>query len=126
MVAPRRAAWLLGAGRGALGVAILAAPEQVTGRWLGRENAAQPLVARMARMLGARDLALGIASLQTLDDPVLGPRVLAACALADSVDTVATILARRVLPRRGMLSAVAVGSATAVACLHCARRLARG
>jgi hypothetical protein len=52
------------------------APRQVIGRWLGRENVEHPLVARMAMMLGGRDLALGVASLQTLDDPIAGPRVL--------------------------------------------------
>ncbi len=120
---PRRLAWLIGAGRAGLGVAIVAAPRQVTGRWLGRENAEQPIVARMAMMLGGRDLALGIASLQTLDDPIAGPRVLAACALVDTIDTVATILARRSMPRAGALSATAVGGVTALGCLYCSRAL---
>jgi hypothetical protein len=120
---PRRLAWLIGAGRAGLGLAIVVAPRQVTGRWLGRENAEQPIVARMAMMLGGRDLALGAASLQTLDDPIAGPRVLAACALVDTVDTVATILARRSMPRAGALAATAVGGATAAGCLYCSRAL---
>ena len=119
----RRTAWLIGAGRAGLGLAIIVAPRQVTGRWLGRENVERPLVARMAMMLGGRDLALGVASLQTLDDPIVGPRVLAACALVDTVDTVATIFARRAMPPAGALAAVLVGSATATGCLHCSRGL---
>lgn len=122
-MSPRRAAWLIGAGRAALGVAIVVAPRQVTGRWLGRENVERPLVARLAMMLGGRDLALGIASLQTLDDPVAGPRVLGACAVVDTVDTVATVLARRAMPPAGALAATVVGGATAAACAYCARGL---
>jgi hypothetical protein len=119
----RRAAWLIGAGRAGLGLAIVVAPRQVTGRWLGRENVEQPLIARMAMMLGGRDLALGVASLQTLDDPIAGPRVFAACALVDTVDTVATILARRSIPRAGALAAMVVGGSTAAGCLYCSRGL---
>ncbi|HEY2718127.1 MAG TPA: hypothetical protein VGI52_00750 [Solirubrobacteraceae bacterium] len=120
---PRRLAWLIGAGRAGLGLAIVVAPGEVTGRWLGEENVKHPLVARLAMMLGGRDLALGVASLQTLDDPVVGPRVLAACALVDTVDTVATILAWRSMPRTGALAATAVGGTTAAACLYCSRGL---
>jgi hypothetical protein len=123
-VSPRRAAWLLGAGRAVLGLAIIGAPEQVTAHWLGKDNAEMPIVARMARMMGARDLALGVASLLTLGDSVAGPRVIAACAAVDTVDTVATILARPVLPRRGMLAAATVGAGTAAACLYVSHRLA--
>ncbi len=103
-VTPRRAAWLIGAGRAGLGLAIVVAPRQVTGRWLGRENVEQPLVARMATMLGGRDLALGVASLQVLDDPIAGPRVFAACALVDTVDTVATIARSAIDAARGSAS----------------------
>lgn len=120
---PRRAARLIGAGRAGLGLAIVVAPRRVTGRWLGWENVEQPLVARMAMMLGGRDLALGVASLQALDDPIAGPRVFAACAVVDTVDTVATILARRSMPPAGALAAALVGGATAAGCLYCSRGL---
>jgi hypothetical protein len=123
-VSPRRGAWLLAAGRAVLGVAVLAAPEQVTSRWLGEDNAALPIVTDLARSLGARDLALGIATLQTLDDPVLGPRVQAACALVDGVDVLATILAAPVLPRKGLIGTVLVAGAAAAAGLSFSRRLA--
>jgi hypothetical protein len=121
-VSPRRGAQLLAAGRAALGVAVLAAPEQVTSRWLGPENARLPVVGDLARSLGARDLALG--TLQTLDDPVVGPRVQALCAVVDSVDTLATILARASLPRRGVLGTVALAGASAAAGFYFSHRLA--
>jgi hypothetical protein len=122
-ISPRRGAFLLAAGRAALGAAILAAPEQLTARWLGEENAALPVVGDLARSLGARDLALGIATLKTLDDPA-GPLVQAACAVADSVDVLATVLARDALPRKGVVATVAVAGAAALAGFYFSHRLA--
>jgi hypothetical protein len=122
-ISPRRGAFLLAAGRAALGAAILAAPEQLTARWLGEQNAALPVVGDLARSLGARDLALGIATLKTLDDPA-GPLVQAACAVADSVDVLATVLARDALPRKGVVATVAVAGAAALAGFYFSHRLA--
>ncbi len=102
---------LLAAGRAGLGVAILTAPAQVTARWLGERNARLPVVGDLARSLGARDLALGIATLQTLDDPVNGPRVQLLCALVDVTDVLATVFARASLPRKGLYGTVAVAGA---------------
>jgi hypothetical protein len=104
-------------------VAVLAAPEQVTARWLGEENAALPAVNDLARSLGVRDLALGLATLKTLDDPA-GPLVQAACAVADSVDVLATVLARDALPRKGMVATVVVAGAAAIAGFYFSHRLA--
>jgi hypothetical protein len=105
---PRRGAWVLAASRLALGVVVLVAPERVTAGWLGTRHAEKPVVRDLARSLGARDLALGLATLQTLDDPVAGPRVQAACAVVDSVDALATLLARSDLPKRGVIGTAAV------------------
>ncbi len=121
---PRRGAWLLAAGRTALGVAVLAAPEQVTSRWLGEGNAELPVVGDLARSLGARDLALGLVTLQTLDDPLLGPRVQLLCALVDSADAVATVLARASLPRKGVLGTVLLAGTAAGAGFYFSHRLA--
>lgn len=104
-------------------MAVLAAPEQVTSRWLGEESATLPVVGDLARGLGARDLALAIATLKTLDDPA-GPYIQAACAVADSVDVLATILARDALPRKGVLATVAVAGAAAAAGSYFSHRLA--
>jgi hypothetical protein len=121
---PRRGAWLLAAGRAALGVTVLAAPEQVVSHWLGGEHAAKPVVLDLARSLGARDLALGVATLQTLDDAVIGPRVQALCAVVDGVDVLATIIARRELPRSGALGTVAIAGAAAAAGFYFSHKLA--
>jgi hypothetical protein len=122
-ISPRRGAFVLAAGRAALGVAVLVAPEQITARWLGEQNSKLPVVGDLARSLGVRDLALGIATLKTLDDPA-GPLVQAACAVADSVDVLATILARDELPRKGVYATVAVAGAAAVAGFYFSHRLA--
>ena len=123
-MSPRRGAWLLAAGRVGLGVAVLIAPERVVGRWLGRENLARPVVVDLARSLGARDLALGVAVLQTLDDTVIGPRVQALCALADGVDAMATIIARRDLPKSGAIGTVFVAGGSAGLGFYLAHKLA--
>jgi hypothetical protein len=124
-ISPRRGAQLLAAGRAALGVAVLAAPEQVTSRWLGEEHARLPVVGDLARSLGARDVALGLATLQTLDDPVGGPRVQLLCALVDSADVLATVLARASLPRKGLYGTVLIAGAAAVGGFYCSHKLAR-
>ncbi len=120
---PRRAASLLAAGRVALGIAILAAPESVTSRWLG-SNAGHPAVRYLARSLGARDLVLGALAFQTLDDPVHGPHVQIACATADSVDALATVAARSNLPTNGAIGTVLVASMAAGAEFYLAHKLA--
>ena len=122
-MSPRRGAQLLAASRVALGVAVLAAPEQVTERWLG-EHAANPVVRYLARSLGARDLALGILALMTVEDPELGPRTQALCAVADSVDALATVAARSELPLLGVIGTVAVAGAAAGAGFLFSHRLA--
>ncbi len=124
-MSPRRAAWLLAAGRVALGVGVLCAPELVMSRWLGEKNARHGAVKDLGRGLAARDIALGLAVLQTLDDPVVGPRVQAAAAFADGIDALATILERDSLPAIGVFGTVAVAGGSALAGLYLADRLAR-
>ncbi len=124
LVSPRRGAWLLAAGRVVLGASILAAPEKITAQWLGEENSKHPAVIDLARGLAVRDVALGAAVLWTLDDAVLGPRLQAACAVADSVDTVATLIAREHLPRTGVIGTVAIAAGAAIAGFYFSHQLA--
>jgi hypothetical protein len=114
----------MAAGRVALGVSVLAAPERVMSHWLGKDNARLGGVKDLGRGLAARDIALGLASLQTLDDPVVGPRVILACAFADGIDALATVLERDSLPPAGVLGTVAIAGGSAVAGLFFAHRLA--
>ncbi len=120
----RRAVGLLAAGRAAIGAAVLLAPEATVSRWLGAENARRGAVKALARGLAARDLGLALATVQTLDDPVIGPRVQLACAFADGVDALATILERDALPPVAAAGTVAVAGGAALAGLYLAHQLA--
>jgi hypothetical protein len=122
-VLARRGAWALAAGRVALGVAVLAAPEKVTSRWLGG-HAGAPVVRYLARSLGARDVALGMLVLWTLDDGELGPRAQAACAVVDSVDALATLAVRTELPPAGIAGVAVVAGGAAGAGFLFSHRLA--
>ena len=53
----------IAAGRLGFGVALLAAPERLTGPWLGRRDARRAGTVVAVRGLGARDLALGAGTL---------------------------------------------------------------
>jgi len=121
----RRAAVALAAGRAALGTAVLVAPEAVMSRWLGAENARKGAVKALGRGLAARDIGLALASVQTLDDPVIGPRVLLACAFADGADALATLLERDSLPPVAAAGTLAIAGGAAAAGAYLARRLAR-
>jgi hypothetical protein len=123
-MSPRRAASLLAMGRAALGLAVLAAPEAVTSHWLGDDNAAHPAVRYLARSVGARDLALGALALVTLDDQRVASQVLVACAVADSVDALATVAVRSRLPPIGAIGTVAVAGGAAAAGFYLSRVLA--
>jgi hypothetical protein len=123
-IAPRRAAWLIAAGRIGLGAAVLVAPRRTTARWLGEENAAHPAVGDLARGLAARDIALGLAALSTLGDRRVGPQVQLGCALADGADVLGTVLACKHLPATAAAGTVAIAGCASVASLYLARRLA--
>ena len=120
----RRAAWLLAAGRAAIGTAVLVAPEATMSRWLGAENARRGAVKALGRGLAARDIGLAVATVQTLDDPVVGPRVQLACALADGADALATVLERDELPPLAAAATVVVAGGAALAGLYLSHRLA--
>ena len=124
VIGPRRGAWLMAVGRIGLGAAVLAAPEAITSRWLGEGHARLPVAGALARSVGARDIAIGVAILATLDDSVVGPRVQAACAGVDGVDALATVIARKHLPRAGVLGTVAIAGGAALTGLYFSRRLA--
>ncbi len=86
--------------------------------WVGA--AADDLAARVfGRALGARDLALGLGALAALQGPAAGTAParawVAAGALSDALDVVASLLAWRELPRvtRWLVAVSAAGAALA-------------
>jgi hypothetical protein len=101
------------------GLAYVLAPGRAGRGWIGRA-ARDPATQVFVRGHGARDVALGAGALVTLVQrrtPV-ARLWLAGQALADGSDVVATLCARRRLPRKGFRFATAMaGASTAIAAL---------
>jgi hypothetical protein len=101
-MSPREYARVLNVGRIALGLSLLLAPRLSARAWIGAD-AARPGTAAVARAHGIRDAVLGVIALQTIDDPLYGPRCQRLAGLCDAVDLGATVAARRSLPPTGIL-----------------------
>ena len=113
----RQGATAVAAGRVALGVAALAWPSIPARPWVG---AADGVAVRVfGRALGARDLALGLGALAALQGPAAeagsARAWVAAGALSDALDVVASVSSWNELPRvtRWLVAASAGGAALA-------------
>src|SRR5436305_2114901 len=106
----------------ALGAAAVLTPGLAT-RVIGGRRASEGITPLFARMLGARDIALGLGTVIALDrgKPVRG--WLEGSALSDSVDCVACVLARQHMPPTVFRSAAGLAAASAVAGVLFSRRL---
>jgi hypothetical protein len=114
----RQGATAVAAGRVALGVTALAWPSVPARPWVGA--AADGVAARVfGRALGARDLALGLGALAALQGPGAAAGSarawVAAGALSDALDVVASVSSWHELPRvtRWLVAASAGGAALA-------------
>jgi hypothetical protein len=112
----RRGATAVAAGRVAIGLAALAWPAVPSRPWVGA--AADDLAAKVfGRALGARDIALGVGALTALGredaQPGAAAGWVAAGALSDALDVVASVSSWRELPRTGRW--LVVGSAAGAA-----------
>lgn len=105
----------------AIGVTALAFPQLAPPALAGRKAAG--IEPYLSRMLGARDLALGLGAVIALDRgaPVRG--WLEGAAVSDAVDAVATLLARRHLTPLAVKATVAFAGGAAVAGAYLSRRL---
>jgi hypothetical protein len=112
-VSPLTAARGIAVGRLAFGAAMLAAPGTATRGWIGAV-ADEPGGQAAVRALGIRDAILGAITLHTLSHPEVGPRWVAMCGLADSVDFAATYVSRQSLPSKGIPTLALAGGAAAV------------
>jgi hypothetical protein len=119
---PRDLAIAMARGRIAIGAAALAAPG-LAGRVMFGRDGSRPGTKVFARMLGGRDMALGLGVVIALDRgaPVRG--WLEASALADGVDLAASLIARDDLPRTTFLNTVALAGGAALAGIWLSRRL---
>ncbi len=71
--------------RAVAGLALLVAPATSARSWLGA-GATGPTTRAVARMMGARDVVLGIGSLSAIKEGSHGPEWLGMSAIADGVD----------------------------------------
>jgi hypothetical protein len=105
----------IGAGRAAIGVALLAAPGPAAKRWLG-DVSERPGAQVAISGVGARDLVLGLGTLWALGGRKRDVRPwLIASGIADIVDLTAALRFRKGLtpPAVGGTAAIAGGSAIA-------------
>ncbi len=113
----RQGARAVAAGRVALGLTALVWPSVPARPWVGA--AADDVAARVfGRALGARDLALGLGALAALqgpsDEPGSASAWVAAGALSDALDVVASLSSWRELPRAGRWLVVASAGGAAL------------
>ena len=120
---PRTPALALGAARAALGIGILANTEMALKAMLYEET--NETGKAVARLVGARDLTLGAATLLAADRPRELRRLTAAGGARDAADTLALALAvRNPSTRAAGIGGVLFAGSAAVLCGWAARRLA--
>ncbi len=119
---PRDAATALARGRIAIGAAALAAPGPGGRVMLGRDGSGAG-IKTLIRMLGGRDLVLGLGVVIALDRGAAVRGWLEAGAVVDTVDLVACVLVRDEMPRSAYLNTVALAGGAALAGLWLSRRL---
>ncbi len=121
---PRTLVAGIAVGRAAIGAALTLLPAKTVGSgWIGKD-AERPTAQLLFRCVGVRDGVLGLGTLAALKrGDALAPWILAA-ALADAVDLVATLAARKAIPRSAVVGVGALAGGTALAELALARQLA--
>ena len=109
-------------GRIAIGLAAVVSPRLAT-RVMSRRRAPAGVAPLFARMLGARDVALGLGTVIALDRgaPVRG--WLEGSALADAADCVAALLARDEMSPMAYRATAGLGGASALIGAFLSRRL---
>jgi hypothetical protein len=108
----------------AIGLAAVAIPSAAV-RAIGADSKSGGLAPLLARMLGGRDIALGLGTVVALDHgaPVRG--WLEGSALADTVDCVASVIAREHMTPRAFRATAGLAAASAILGVVLARRLDR-
>jgi len=115
-------AMALARARMGLGVFAVTVPKFAAKKFFGRSEAVG-VEGQLTRMLGARDLALGLGTVIAIDKgtPVRG--WLEASAFADAGDFLATLLGRKEMGRTAFVGTLITTSFSVGACLFLARRL---
>lgn len=117
----RQNALLLARGRAVNGLVMLAVPGLVGSLLFGKEGR-QPVTKALVRLVGIRDVILGVGAITTVKEHTMDAEWVGMGAVADAVDGVVALAATG-LPARSRLIAV-VGGAAAVVGMLAARGLA--
>lgn len=114
MTDDRELARNLALGRVAFGAAMVLLPGAMAKRWVGPDggHAGTKVI---TRGFGARDIALGMATLDALDDGRPVAQLIELGVLCDAVDAGAALFAGRTVPwSRRLLTVILAGAATAL------------
>ena len=104
----RTAALVLARGRAVVGLVLLFVPGLAARLWFGESS---PRIRALLRMVGVRDLVLGVGALTTVKERTQDAEWVGMGAIADAVDGLVTLTTSR-LPFRGRLvGPTALGSA---------------
>jgi len=117
----RQHALLLARGRAVNGLVMLAVPGLVARLLFGKQGS-QPVTKALVRLVGIRDVILGVGAITTVKEHTMDAEWVGMGAVADAVDGVVALAATG-LPARSRLIAV-VGGAAAVVGMLAARGLA--
>jgi hypothetical protein len=104
------------------GTAMLVLPGLVGRAWIG-SSASTRGVRAIVRALGVRDAVIGIGTLVTLDDDRPVSHWLWYAAASDAVDALATMLAAGSIPKRALVSVVAMAGGGAAANIRLAQQV---
>jgi hypothetical protein len=104
----RSTALVLARGRAIIGLILLAAPGLAARVWFGDSS---PRVRALLRMVGVRDLVLGVGALTTLKERTQDAEWIGVGALADAVDGVVTLTTPGLPLRSRLVGPTALGSA---------------
>lgn len=107
--------------RAILGLGLLLVPGALGRAWLGRGSGA-PAARAGLRMMGARDVVLGVGGLTAIKEGAHGPEWMSMAAVADGVDA-AVCLVSPGIPKRARVVGL-IAAAAAVLGLRLARDLA--
>ena len=117
----RRVALIIARGRAVNGLVMLVLPG-VVGRLLFGKAGGQPLTRALLRLVGVRDLVLGVGAITTLKEGTMDAEWVGMGAVADAVDGIVSLTTPG-LVKRARLTSLVGGSAAVIGVLA-ARKLA--
>jgi hypothetical protein len=117
----RERALILARGRIVTGLILLIFPGVATRLLFGRD-ASTPVARALARMMGIRDVLLGVGAVTSIKEKTMDAEWVGCGAVSDAIDGVAVLIAPGI-PKRARLVPLISGAASAIG-MHAARAIA--